>query len=214
MTTARRPLVLILHGPSGVGKESVIAGLQKATGIHRATSTTDRKPRPGERDGVDYHFVSTPEFLRRVRAGLFAEHAKVYEDWKGLERSEIEGPIERGEDVIIRTDVQGARTWRRLLDGAVSILIVATNPGRPAEDHKRITEARIRGRQPDISAEDLARRLREVDEELADIPNNDYVVVNHHDGLDSAVADILAIIEAERRNLARPVPRLRTAAHT
>jgi guanylate kinase len=214
MKAARRPLVLILHGPSGVGKESVIGGLQKATGIHRATSTTDRPPRQGERDGIDYHFVTKDEFLRRVKAGRFAEYARVYDDWKGLERSEIEGPLARGEDVIIRTDVQGARTWRSLLDGAVSVLIVATDPGRPAAEHKRITESRIRRRQPEISATELDRRLREVDEELADIPNNDYVVVNHHDGLDSAVGDILAIIDAERRNLARPVPWLRAAAAT
>lgn len=207
-----RPLVLILHGPSGVGKESVIAGLQRATGIHRATSTTDRAPRPGERDGIDYHFVTTEEFLRRKEAGRFAECARVYDDWKGLERAEIEGPLERGEDVIIRTDVQGARRWRELLDGAISVLIIAAERDAPADVHRALTRDRIRAREPGIDEATLARRLREVDEELADIPNNDYVVVNHHNGLDSAVAEILAIIDAERKNPRRPAPRLRDSA--
>jgi guanylate kinase len=191
-----------------VGKESVIAGLQKASGIHRATSTTDRAPRENEQDGVDYHFVTTEEFLRRIREGLFAEHARVYSGWKGLERAEIEGPIERGQDVIIRTDVQGARTWRKRLEGAVSIVIIPAPAHRPSAEHREQTKRRITGREPDIDPLDLATRLQELDEELADVPNNDYVVVNHHNGLDSAIGEILAIIEYERANAERPEPRL------
>lgn len=204
----RTPLVLILHGPSGVGKESVIEGLQKALGIHRATSTTDRLPREGEHDGIDYHFVTTAEFERRLAAGAFTEYARVYEDWKGLERSEIEGPLERGQDVIIRTDVKGARHWRQTLEGAVSIVIIAAGHRTPAEYHKTITRARIVNREPAIPLARLQTRLDEVDEELADVEHNDYVVVNHHNGLDSAVAEILAIIEHERANPLRPAPRL------
>ena len=206
---ARRPLVLILHGPSGVGKESVIEGLQQATGIHRATSTTDRAPRPGERDGIDYHFVRTEEFERRIAADLFAEWARVYDDWKGLERAEIEAPLARGEDVIIRTDVQGARTWRARLEGATSILIVAAGPDEGADVHRTITRGRILGRDGNVAKETLEKRLREVDEELADIPENDYVVVNQEGELDQAVSRILGIIDQERANSERPVPRLR-----
>ncbi len=204
----RTPLVLILHGPSGVGKESVIEGLQRELGIHRATSTTDRLPRENERDGIDYHFVSSEEFERRIAAGAFAEYARVYEDWKGLERREIEGPLRRGQDVIIRTDVKGARHWRQTLEGAVSIVIIAAGHKTPAEYHKTITRARIVGREPDIPLAKLQTRLDEVDEELADVEHNDYVVVNHHNGLDSAVLEILAIIEYERVNPLRPAPHL------
>ncbi len=205
---ARKPLVLVLHGPSGVGKESVIEGLQKALGIHRATSTTDRDPREGERDGVDYHFVTKAKFEQMIRADAFAEYARVYEDWKGLERSEIERPLRRGQDVIIRTDVNGVRHWRRTLEGAVTVVIIAAGHKTPAEYHKTITRARIVNREPDISLVKLQTRLDEVDEELADADNNDYVVVNHHNGLDSAVAELLAIVAYERANLSRPIPRL------
>jgi guanylate kinase len=201
------PVVLVLHGPSGVGKESVIAGLQRAIPIHRAMSTTDRAPRPGERDGVDYHFVTTEEFERRIQEGAFAEHARVYGDWKGLERREIEGPIQMGRDVIIRTDVQGARTWRQRLAGAVSVVIVAVAQELDAEQHRSVTRARILGRDGELPPDVLSTRLNEVDEEIADLPNNDYVVVNGEDGLEDAVAEILEIIERERTNPSRPSPR-------
>jgi guanylate kinase len=208
------PVVLVLHGPSGVGKESVIAGLQRAIPIHRATSTTDRAPRPGERDGVDYHFVTTEEFERRIREGAFAEHARVYGDWKGLERREIEGPIQVGRDVIIRTDVQGARTWRERLEGAVSVVIVAVAHDLDAEQHRSVTRERIIGRDGKLPPEVLSTRLNEVDEEIADLPNNDYVVVNGEDGLEDAVAEILEIIERERMNPSRPRPRFVEASRT
>jgi len=208
VSEGRKPLVLVLHGPSGVGKESVIEGLQKALGIHRATSTTDREPREGERDGVDYHFVSTARFEQMIKAGAFAEYARVYEDWKGLERSEIERPLRRGQDVIIRTDVNGVRHWRRTLEGAVTVVIIAAGHKTPAEYHKTITRARIVNREPDISLAKLQTRLDEVDDELADADNNDYVVVNHHNGLDSAVAELLAIVSYERANVSRATPRL------
>jgi guanylate kinase len=200
--------VLILHGPSGVGKESIIAGLQAATGIHRAMSTTDRAPREGERDGVDYHFVSSAEFLRRVAAGLFAECAKVYCDLKGLERSEIIEPLARGEDVIIRTDVQGAAHWRTATEGAMSVIILPLDPARPVAEHREVTRARIIGRDGDVPADILAKRLAEIDAELADIPNNNYFVVNREGDPMSAIQDLLAVIERERADPARPTPRL------
>ncbi|MGD9935264.1 MAG: guanylate kinase [Dehalococcoidia bacterium] len=208
MNDGRKPLVLVLHGPSGVGKESVIEGLQNALGIHRATSTTDREPRGNEVDGVDYHFVTTTKFEQMIQAGAFAEYARVYEDWKGLERNEIERPLRRGQDVIIRTDVNGVRHWRRTLEGAVTVVIIAAGHKTPAEYHKTITRARIVKREPDISLAKLQTRLDEVDDELADADNNDYVVVNHQNGLDSAVAELRAIVEYERANRLRPTPRL------
>jgi guanylate kinase len=209
---ASRPLIVVLHGPAGVGKDSVIARLCEAAGIHRAMSTTDRAMRPGEKNGVDYHFVSTEEFQRKIDNGEFAEHARVYGQWKGLERAEIEGPLSDGLDVIIRTDVQGARSWRARLVGAVSIAIVAADPKAPASIHRELTRERITRRDPRIDPDELERRLRELEEELADLPNNDYVVVNHHNGLDSAVNDILAIIRHEKSNPTRPAPALKDAA--
>ncbi len=194
------PLVIVLHGPSGVGKDTVIEALRARTGIHRATSSTTRAPRDNEQHGVDYYFLSKEEFLRKVESGDFAEHAVVYGDLKGLERIEIEGPLERGEDVIIRTDVQGARTWRERLEGAVFIFLVA-------EDREALRGRLIERRTED--GESLARRLAELEEELSDVENNHYVVVNHHGRQAEAVDEIAAIIAREKREEARPAVRLR-----
>lgn len=196
----RKPIVLVLHGPSGVGKDTVIARLRERLGIHRATSSTTRPPRPGERHGVDYHFLSEEEFRRKIAAGEFLEYAEVYGDLKGLERRELEEPLARGEDVIIRTDVQGARWWRKVLEGALFVLLV---PEDLAALRRRL-EAR---NSEDETAR--ARRLAEFDAEVADMPNNDYVLVNREGALEETVDQLVAIIERERLNPSRPAPRIR-----
>lgn len=191
MTAERRPLILVLHGPSGVGKDSVIAELRQRTGIHRATSSNSRPMRKDERQGVDYHFLSREEFQRKIDAGDFIEHAHVYGDFKGLERRELEAPLAEGEDVLIRTDLQGARALREMLRGAVFVLLTA--------ESREALEARLTARESE-SEETLARRLAEVDAELADAPNNDYVVENREGGLDDAVDELVRIVERERVN--------------
>lgn len=194
-----RPLVIVLQGPSGVGKDSVVDRLREKTGLHRATSSTSRTPRPDEVDGDHYHFLTEAEFMRRVEAGEFAEWARVFGDLKGLERYEIEGPLARGEDVIIRTDVQGARTWRQTLEGATFVFLGAEDPAA--------LRRRLKGRKTEDPAS-LARRLAEFDAEMAGAAESDYVVINHHGRLDEAVAEIEAIIERERANPERPQPKL------
>ena len=191
MSARRHPLILVLHGPSGVGKDTVIAELRKRTGIHRATSSNSRPMREGEEQGVDYHFFSREEFERKIEAGDFLEHASVYDDFKGLERREVDLPLSRGEDVLIRTDLQGARTLRGLLRGAVFVLLAA--------ESRDTLRDRLTARETE-SEESLARRLAEVDEELADAPNNDYVVVNPEGALGNAVDELVRIIEYERTN--------------
>lgn len=194
-----RPLVIVLHGPSGVGKDAVIDRLRERTGIHRATSTTSRLPRPNEEDGNHYHFVSEVEFEEKIRAGEFAEWARVYDDYKGLERREVEQPLRDGRDVIIRTDVQGARTWRERLGGAIFIFLMA-------EDREALrTRLASRGSE---DADALARRIGELEEELADIQNNDYVVYNRHGKLEEAVDEVERIIQAEKRKRRRTAARL------
>jgi guanylate kinase len=195
-----KPLVVVIHGPSGVGKDTVIDRLRERTRIHRATSTTSRPPRHYEEDGVHYHFVTEAEFQRKVAAGHFIEYARVYDQWKGVEREEIENSLARGEDVIIRTDVQGARTWRDKLDGAVFIVLIA-------EDRDALRDRLLSRGSEDQGS--LAVRLAEFDAEVADIENNDYVVTNRHGRLDDAIDEITAIIEKERANPGRPAPRLR-----
>ncbi|MEX1103843.1 MAG: guanylate kinase [Dehalococcoidia bacterium] len=178
----------------------MIDRLRERTKIHRATSTTSRPPRHYEEDGVHYHFLSEDEFERKIAAGDFIEHARVYDQWKGVERREIEDSLTRTEDVIIRTDVQGARTWREKLEGAVFVFLMA-------EDKDALRERLVtRGSEDEGS---LAVRLAEFDAELADIDNNDYVVINRHGQLEESIDEIAGIIERERANAARPVPHLR-----
>ena len=191
MSGEQRPLIIVLHGPSGAGKDSVIARLRERTGIHRATSSNSRPKREGERDGVDYHFLSREEFQRKIASDDFIEHADVYGDYKGLERSELAGPLIEGRDVLIRTDLNGARALRGLLRGAVFVLLTA--------ESRDALRARLVARESE-SPESLARRLAEVDAELADAPNNDYVVENREGGLDDAVDELVRIIERERIN--------------
>ena len=198
--SAIRPVVIVIHGPSGVGKDTVIDRLRERTNIHRATSTTSRPPRHYEEDGVHYHFVSEEEFQRKIESGDFIEYARVYDQWKGVERREIEDALARNEDVIIRTDVQGARTWREKLKGAVFVVLIA-------EDRDALRDRLLsRGSEDEGS---LAVRLAEFDAEVADIENNDYVVTNRHGRLDDAIDEIAAIIEKERANPGRPAPRLK-----
>jgi guanylate kinase len=194
-----QPLIIVLHGPSGVGKDSVIDRLRERTGIHRATSSTSRKRRADEEDGNHYHFLTRDAFERKIAAGDFLEYALVYGDWKGLERIEVVAPLATGRDVIIRTDVQGARAWREKLEGAIFIFLIA-------EDREAL-RARLIGRGSEDEAS-VARRIAELEEELADEANNDYTVVNHHGRVDEAVAEIEAIIERERANPSRPAARL------
>lgn len=197
-----KPVVLILHGPSGVGKDTLIDILRERTGIHRPTSTTSRPPRPDEEQGDHYHFISAETFREKVDRGDFVEHALVYGDLKGLERAEVEGPLAEGRDLIIRTDVQGARRWRQLLDGAVFVFLTAES-----ED---VLKQRLeqRGTEDEKS---LERRWEELREELDDMPNNDYVVVNRRGHIEEAVAELMAILERERANPDRPHPKLRDA---
>jgi len=192
--SASRPVVVVLHGPSGAGKDTVIAALRERTGIHRALSTTSRAPRDGERDGADYYFVTEQEFENRIAAGAFLEYARVYGQWKGLESREVVPYLEEGHDVIIRTDVQGARTWREKLPQAIFVFLAA-------EDRDAL-RARLVSRGSENSTS-LAVRMEEVEAELADMENNDYVVVNRHGDSAAAAAEIAQIIEDERTRAPR-----------
>ncbi len=199
----KKPVVIVLHGPAGAGKDSVIEKLTARTGVKRATSATTRKPRKGEKHERDYFFLSRDEFELGVKNGDFVEYATVYDDYKGVYGREVTRLMDACEDMIIRTDVQGARTWREKLDGAVFIFLMA-------EDRETLRE-RLIGRESE-TVDSLDRRLAEIDEEIADMKNNDYIVHNRHGALDAAVEEIEAIIERERQNPRRPVPRLRATS--
>lgn len=192
--SAPGPLLVVLTGPSAAGKDSVLARLKPLLpGAHFAVTATTRAPRPGERDGVDYYFVSEEEFKRMEREGELLEHALVYGDHKGVPRAPVREALARGQDVLMRTDVQGARHIKSVVPGAVTIFITAPS----IEELKR----RLLERGAD-SKEQAELRLRTATAEMACADEFDYMVVN--DDLDRCVAEVLEILERERVRPGRP----------
>ncbi|MGD1991796.1 MAG: guanylate kinase [Anaerolineae bacterium] len=182
------PLLIVLSGPAGVGKDAVLRQLKSLCyPLHFVVTATDRPPRPEEIDGVDYHFVSTAEFQRMEREGELLEHALVYDQHKGVPRNQVREALAAGQDVIMRVDVQGAATVREIAPQAVLIFLTASD-----ED----LEKRLRRRGTD-SPEQLAIRLQKAREEKERISEFDYVVVNRDNQLKQAVRRVIAIIEAE-----------------
>ncbi len=184
---SRRPFPLVLSAPSGAGKTTIARLLlDRRDDVGYSVSCTTRAPRPGERDGVDYHFLSVEEFDARVHRGEFAEWAEVHGRRYGTLVSEVQAVINRGQHVMLDIDVQGARqVVQRFLD-AVTIFVVP--PSAEA------LVARLAGRNTE-STEALALRLRNAVKELEEASRYQHVVVN--DNLEEAVARVSAIIDDE-----------------
>lgn len=189
------PVLVVLTGPSGAGKDSVLERLRALGRFHIGVNATDRPPRPEEIEGRDYYFVSTDRFGEMLREGDLLEHARVYRQWKGVPRAPVRAALDRGEDVVLRTDIQGARFIRSLVPGTVTIFLA---PPSDAELKRRL---RTRGGDSD---EQIAVRLRTAKEEMAAADEFDHVVIN--DDLDRAVAEAVAIIDAERGKRGRVPP--------
>jgi guanylate kinase len=156
--------------------------------LHFVVTATDRPPRPGEVHTVDYFFLSTTEFLHMKREGELLEHAIVYGQHKGIPKKHVREALASGQDVIMRVDVQGAATVRRLAPEAVLIFLTASS--------EEELERRLRARGGD-SPEQLEKRVATAHEEMKRMVEFDYVVVNRDGELDRAVDDVIAIITAE-----------------
>ena len=188
-----QPLLVVISGPSGVGKDAVIRSLQKRDiPLHFVVTMTSRAPRSGEVDGVDYIFVTHEKFEELVAQDEFLEHAVVYNDYKGIPKPQIRQALNSNQDVILRVDVQGAQTLRRLCPDAVLIFLIPTNQKEWFE--------RLRNRQTETS-ESLALRLNTAVSELEHLSAFDYVVVNTHDRLEETVDMIVSIIQAEHHRV-------------
>ena len=184
------PLLVVLSGPSGVGKDAALEKLKQLDRPWRFVVTaTTRQPRPGEQEGKDYIFLDLDTFLKMKERDEFLECAEVYGNWYGVPRNQVRQGLQEGRDVILKIDVQGADTVRRLAPEAVSIFMV---PGSYEQLRRRLTL-----RNTD-KVEDVDLRLATAWNELAKAVDYDYRVVNHDDLLDQAIADIDAIIGAEK----------------
>jgi guanylate kinase len=179
--------VFVITGPSGVGKGTLIRGLmERVDGLELSVSATTRAPRPGEQDGVDYHFLDREEFDRRVAAGEFVEHADYAGRSYGTLRSELDGRLAAGTPVVLEIEVQGARQVRAAMPQAVQVFI--------APPSLEALRARLIGRGTDDRVE-VERRLRVAEEELHAQPEFSYVVVN--DRLDDATSELCEIVAGE-----------------
>lgn len=188
-TLPRYPLLIVISGPAGVGKDSVLRRMKElGYPFHFVVTATDRPPRPGEVHGVDYFFLSTEEFLRLEREGELLEHAVVYGEHKGVPKQQVRDAFASGKDVIMRVDVQGAATIRRLAPEAVLIFLTA--------ESKDELVRRLKGRGTE-TPEKLAERVEKMEWEMSRMQEFDYVVVNRDGELDRTVAQIAAIVEAE-----------------
>jgi guanylate kinase len=183
------PLLIVISGPSGVGKDSIVQRMkERGFPFHFVVTATTRGRRENEVHGKDYWFVSKDEFARMIEENELIEYAIVYGDYKGIPKTQVREALASGKDVVMRLDVQGAETVRKLAPEALLIFITCES-----EDE---LERRLRERKTE-SADSLALRIATARKELQRIEAFDYVVVNHDFQLDDTVDKVRAIIAAE-----------------
>ena len=189
----RYPLLIVLSGPSGVGKDSVIREMKsRSLPLHFVVTATTRPPREEEVEGRDYLFISKERFAEMIDQGELLEYAVVYSDYKGIPKSQVRHALASGHDVIMRVDVQGAATVRRLCPQALLIFLTTRN--------EEELERRLKARRTE-SPEELMLRIATARQEMQRLGEFDYVVVNRDNHLSDAVANILAILEAEHSRI-------------
>jgi guanylate kinase len=185
-----QPLLIVISGPSGVGKDMTIARLKEwGYPLHFVVTATTRPQRPTEVHGLDYFFVSTSEFAEMIEQGELLEYAVVYGDYKGIPKAQVRQALSSGQDVVMRIDVQGAATIRRLVPEAVLIYISAES------EEALVQRLRQRKTEPE---DQLKMRIATARQELKWLDMFDYVVINADDQLDQTCQKIIAIITAEK----------------
>lgn len=196
MEKTKNGLLVIISGCSGVGKDAIINRMKELKiPFFYAVTYTSRPRRAGERGGVDYHFVDQPTFEKMIQNDEFFEWANVYGNLYGVPKKTIKEALAQGKDVIVKVDVQGAATIKRIDPGAISIFIA---PPSMEELRRRLTQRKTE------SGVDLERRLQTAQKEMESMPSFDHVVVSQNDGIDQAIAEIQNIIAAEKAHLRRP----------
>ncbi len=185
----RKPRLFVISGPSGVGKDALIENLrERLTDLHFSVTATTRERRPGEIDGVHYFFLDRETFTARRDAGDFLESALVYNNFYGVPKAPVRHALKRGQDVVVKVDVQGAEHIRALAANATFIFV--------APESMPALLQRLRSRKsedPDL----LISRFNAASRELLEATKFDYVVFNESGGLDRAVAEVEDIIAAE-----------------
>ena len=185
--------LFVVAAPSGAGKSSLVAAMLEEDRLVRlSVSHTTRSPRPGEVNGVNYHFVDQDNFLRMAANGEFLESAEVYGNLYGTSQRWIDETLSGGHDVVLEIDWQGAQQLRKMFSGVVSIFILP-----PSLDTLR---ARLEGRKQD-SAETIQRRMAAAIDDISHVVEFDYVIINNN--FTDAVKDLVGIIRTQRLRLTR-----------
>lgn len=197
----RYPLLIVISGPSAVGKDTIARRLidRRPDNFYFVVTATTREPRPREVHGRDYFFVSTDEFAEMIENDELLEYALVYNDYKGVPKQQIVDALESGKDVIMRVDPQGAATIRKLIPNAVFIFLIA--------ESEQAMVTRLRERKSE-TPEGLSLRIATARQEMKRIDEFDYCVVNAHEKQEEAVDAILCIIQAEKARLDQQPVRL------
>jgi guanylate kinase len=184
-----KPLLIVISGLSGVGKDAVVKRLQaRDLPFHFVVTANSRPMRPGEKEGIDYFFVTKDEFERLIANDELVEYAIVYESYKGIPKAQVREALHSGKDVIMRLDVQGAASVRKLSPEAILIFLI---PATVDEWYERLQNRNTE------TEETMRIRVATARRELERLTEFDYVVVNRQDHLDEAVDAILAIVKAE-----------------
>lgn len=183
------PLLIVISGPSGVGKDTIARRVIETDpeAFHFVVTATTRAPRPGEVDGVDYVFLSSDAFAEMIENNELLEYAVVYNDYKGIPKQQIRDALASGRDVIMRVDVQGAATIRKLIPNAISIFLTTETEGE--------LDRRLRERKSETVG-GLNLRIATARQEMKRIHEFDYWIINAEGGQQTAVNQILSIITA------------------
>lgn len=193
------PLVIVISGPSGVGKDSVLNDIfanKSDYGVdwHFVVTMTSRPQRSGEVNGRDYIFVTKDEFERMIAAGEFVEYALVYDQYKGVPKNQITGALASGKDVVLRLDVQGAIAIKKMFPDAVTIFLV------PDSEESLVMRLKQRGTETE---KQLRIRLETARKEMERLHEFDYVVENGQERLHKAVCRVLDIVRVEKCRVSR-----------
>ena len=185
-----KSLLIVLSGPSGAGKDAILTRIKElGYPLEYITTVTTRRQRAKERNNVDYHFVSMERFQKMIEHKELLEWANVYGSWYGVPKQPVKQALDKGQDVIVKVDIQGAATIKKILPQAVFIFLM------PPSMEELTTRLKQRHTE---SPFDLALRLKTAEAEIKQLPLFDYVVLNKQDDIDSAVSHIAAIITAEK----------------
>ena len=190
----KRPLLIVISGPSGAGKDAVLTKMKElGCPLEYVVTVTTRPQRDKERNNVDYHFISTERFQEMIEHKEFLEWANVYGNWYGVPKEPVKQALDKGQDVIVKVDIQGAASIKKILPQAVFIFLV------PPSMEELVLRLKQRHTESPFN---LALRTKTAEKEIKQLSLFDYIVVNKQGEVDLAVSDIKAIITAEKCRVA------------